>query len=164
MPGRPCSIPDDCDFAVAAASEAHEATEAVGRLAAEVSAQSETVKRVEALEQKDEHRIKVLARIDRRTRWAPFLQWLVPVMLTALGVYMGWRQSAQEDRIVSAVLDRTKGYVDSQLREHLQTVSQTGLDIAMQAVRLRDNEIAAAKNPAPITSAPDRVASRRATR
>ena len=105
-----------------------------------------------------------LTELEKKVVLSTHLQWIVALVVGFCTAWLTYRAATQEDKVASSILPRAEALVDSKLREHLQAVSQTSLDIAVQAVRIRDTEIEASKNPPPIGRQPDRLSSSRPKR
>ncbi|MEN6535524.1 MAG: hypothetical protein ABFD89_17805 [Bryobacteraceae bacterium] len=164
MPARPCHMPEDCLAAVEAQKSARDACEtAGGALGTAATAQRKAqvaIERVESFEERlartetrQQHQDAVLHRIDRRTKWQSRLQWMLPVLVTAFGIYVGWVSQTQQARNDKAGYDGGRRGAHDEIRTQALTTEQIAIIAGKASAKEFAAEFTLRANPPPIASA-----------
>ena len=165
MYSRPCQMPEDCRAAVDAQQSARIACEtsggALGTAAnaqKKVQAVNERVDgfetRLLGTEQRQQHQDAVLHRIDRRTKWQSIMQWALPALIAALGIYVGWVSQTQTARNDRAGYDGGRRAAHDEIRVQAETTEQIVIRTSNLVVKEFAAEFVLRANPPPIASAP----------
>jgi len=145
-----CIAPETCPIAHDAQREAH-AAKAAALEAVENSGAA--IGQLATLHQQVDAQGDILRRIDRRTRWQTILQWAVPVLVTAVGIYVGWAGATQQTRNDRAGYDGGQRAAVDELRRQSETTEQIAIRAGRAAAKQFAEEFTLRANPAPIASA-----------
>ena len=152
----PCVLPGGCpraDHAGNAADEALRVADSAKAAALEAEQMAASARTGDTLTRQELVRLRgTIDEINQRTKWQHVAQWTVGVLVTAVGIYVGWVSQTQQARNDKAGYDGGARAAKDEIRKQAETTEQ----IVIRASKLGAKEFAAEftlrANPPPIAS------------